>query len=384
MPKAKQKRTGATDKTSPYSKPSAKSAAAHSIFKMDKDLGQHILKNPGVATAIVQKAHLKQSDHVLEVGPGTGNLTVLILKASKQVTAVEMDPRMAAELTKRTQGTAEEKKLKIILGDVIKMPDLPHFNVCISNTPYQISSPLVFKLLSLPNPPRACILMFQREFAMRLFAKPGEKLYSRLSVNVQMWSKVSHIMKVGRNNFNPPPQVESNVVRIEPKNPRPQIAYEEWDGLLRICFVRKNRTLRAAFLGTSAVLDLLANNYRLYCSQNDIPIDDAPLDPSEHAEPEVEVEAMDLDDEWKGFSDPDEEEDELPDFFKQLKEEQRKKGEKGVNRKKKGRLSELVREKVRKVLEDDTQLADKRARLCDEGDFLRLLYAFNREGVHFS
>ena len=386
MPKDKRKRAagaGAGDST-PYSKPSAKQAAAHSIFKMDKDLGQHLLKNPGVAAAIVQKAHLKQSDHVLEVGPGTGNLTVLILKAAKAVTAVEMDPRMAAELTKRVQGTPEGKRLKVMLGDVIKT-ELPRFDVCISNTPYQISSPLVFKLLSLPNPPRSCILMFQREFAMRLFAKPGEKLYSRLSVNVQMWSKVSHIMKVGRNNFNPPPLVESNVVRIEPKNPRPQIAYEEWDGLLRIAFVRKNRTLRAAFLGTSAVLDLLTQNYRLFCAQNNIEIDDSPPNPDEVTDAAAEPDTMDVDDDdFKGFSDPDDPDDELPDFFKQLAAESRAKHAKGVHRKKKGRVSELVREKVRKVLEDSTQLAEKRPRLCDEGDFLKLLYAFNQEGIHFS
>jgi 18S rRNA (adenine1779-N6/adenine1780-N6)-dimethyltransferase len=383
MPKDKRKRPSGAD-SSPYSKPtSAKASAAHSIFKMDKDLGQHILKNPGVASAIVQKASLKQSDHVLEVGPGTGNLTVLILKAAKAVTAVEMDPRMAAELTKRVQGTPEAKRLKVMLGDVIKT-ELPRFDVCISNTPYQISSPLVFKLLALPHPPRSCILMFQREFAMRLFAKPGEKLYSRLSVNVQMWAKVSHIMKVGRNNFNPPPQVESNVVRIEPKFPRPQIAYEEWDGLLRIAFVRKNRTLRASFLGTAAVVELLASNYRLFCAQNNIDLDDSPVDPND------QVEAMDVDgddtaaadDDFAGFSDPDDPDDELPDFFKQMQAEGKKKN--GVNRKRKGRVSELVREKVRKVLEDDTELADKRARMCDEGDFLKLLYSFNQEGIHFS
>ncbi|XPS74334.1 18S rRNA (adenine(1779)-N(6)/adenine(1780)-N(6))-dimethyltransferase [Ascochyta lentis] len=386
MPKDKRKRASGAGDSTPYSKPSAKQAAAHSIFKMDKDLGQHILKNPGVASAIVQKAHLKQSDHVLEVGPGTGNLTVLILKAAKAVTAVEMDPRMAAELTKRVQGTPEGKRLKVMLGDVIKT-ELPRFDVCISNTPYQISSPLVFKLLSLPHPPRSCILMFQREFAMRLFAKPGEKLYSRLSVNVQMWSKVSHIMKVGRNNFNPPPLVESNVVRIEPKNPRPQIAYDEWDGLLRIAFVRKNRTLRAAFLGTTAVLELLTQNYRLFCAQHDIPIDDTPLSTDElvaGSEPETMDVDVDNDDDFKGFSDPDDPDDELPDFFKQLQAESRAKHEKGMQRKKKGRVSELVREKVRKVLEDETQLADKRPRLCEEGDFLRLLYAFNQEGIHFS
>jgi SAM-dependent methyltransferase len=93
---------------------------------MNTDLGQHILKNPGVASAIVEKANLKQSDHVLEVGPGTGNLTVLILRKAKQVTAVEMDPRMAAEVTKRVQGTPDGKRLKIMLGDVIKT-ELPYF-----------------------------------------------------------------------------------------------------------------------------------------------------------------------------------------------------------------------------------------------------------------
>ena len=203
-----------------------------------------------------------------------------------------------------------------------------------------------------------------------------------------MWAKVTHVMKVGKNNFNPPPQVESNVVRIEPKNPRPQISYEEWDGLLRIAFVRKNRTLRAAFLGTSAVVDLLTNNYKLWCAQNDVSLDDSPL--AEGSTEDADV--MDIDhlanapqedeDVWNGFSDADDnEEDDLPDFFKQ---EQAKIRKNGVNRKKKGRVSELVREKIRHVLEDETELGDKRARMCDEGDFLKLLYAFNQEGIHFN
>lgn len=131
MPKEKRKRSNPP--SSPYAKPSTKAAAAHSIFKMNTDLGQHILKNPGVASAIVEKANLKQSDHVLEVGPGTGNLTVLILRKAKNVTAVEMDPRMAAELTKRVQGTPEGKRLKVMLGDVIKT-ELPHFEcVCLTS-----------------------------------------------------------------------------------------------------------------------------------------------------------------------------------------------------------------------------------------------------------
>ena len=107
------------------------------------------------------------------------------------------------------------------------------------------------------HPPRVAILMFQREFAMRLTAKPGDKLYSRLSVNVQMFAKCEHIMKVGRNNFRPPPQVESSVVRLVPKNPKPSISFDEFDGILRVCFVRKNKTLRSSFLGVTSVMEML-------------------------------------------------------------------------------------------------------------------------------
>jgi 18S rRNA (adenine1779-N6/adenine1780-N6)-dimethyltransferase len=74
----------------------------------------------------------------LEVGPGTGNLTVRILEKAKKVIAVELDPRMAAEVTKRVQGTPEQKRLEVLLGDVIKTV-LPPFDVCISNTPYQVN-----------------------------------------------------------------------------------------------------------------------------------------------------------------------------------------------------------------------------------------------------
>lgn len=229
-------------KFSTASNPTANKVAAekhlNSVFKFNTNLGQHILKNPLVAQGIVDKAQIKPSDIVLEVGPGTGNLTVRILEKARKVIAVEMDPRMAAELTKRVHGTPQEKKLEILLGDFMKT-DLPYFDICISNTPYQISSPLVFKLLNQPRPPRVSILMFQREFAQRLVARPGEELYCRLSANVQMWANVTHIMKVGKNNFRPPPQVESSVVRIEIKNPRPNIDFNEWDGLLRIVFVRK-------------------------------------------------------------------------------------------------------------------------------------------------
>ncbi|ANB15175.1 Dim1p [Sugiyamaella lignohabitans] len=329
-------------------KSNSDAAAKTSVFKMNTDLGQHILKNPLVAQGIVDKADIKPSDTVLEVGPGTGNLTVRILEKARKVIAVEMDPRMAAELTKRVQGKPEQKKLEIMLGDCIKT-DLPYFDICISNTPYQISSPLVFKLLNQPRPPRVSILMFQREFALRLLARPGDTLYCRLSVNVQMWAKVTHIMKVGRNNFRPPPQVESSVVRIEIKQPRPQVDFNEWDGLLRICFVRKNRTISAGFK-SAQVMAILEKNYKAYLSEYGPTPDD--IEASQNGEADQDVE-MEIDD---GNS---------------------------TKKQKATGLSAVVLRKVERVLKQ-TEMGEKRSGKCDETDFLKLLYAFHKVGIHFA
>ena len=228
--------------------------------------------------------------------------------------------------------------------------------------------------------------MFQREFAMRLFARPGDRLYSRLSINAQMWAKIDHIMKVGKNNFKPPPAVESSVVRLVPKNPRPQISYEEWDGLLRVVFVRKNKTLRASFFGTTSVMDMLESNYRTWCAQNNVTVEDAPNGERAVDLMELEENYEGGEETWDGIIDIDEDDgDDVPAFFKDevnLMPAQRK--ERGSKRRRKGKVAELIREKVRRVLEDETELAEKRARSCEENDFLRLLWAFNKEGIHFS
>ena len=102
---------------------------------------------------------------------------------------------MVAELQKRVLGTSLKPKLHIMVGDVLKT-ELPFFDVCVANLPYQISSPFVFKLLLHRPMFRCALLMFQREFAERLIAKPGDKLYCRLSVNTQLLAKVDHVLKV--------------------------------------------------------------------------------------------------------------------------------------------------------------------------------------------
>lgn len=254
-------------------------------------------------------------------------------------------------------------------------------------------------------------------------------------------------MKIGKNNFRPPPAVESSVVRLVPKRPRPQISWEEWDGLLRVCFVRKNKTLRAGFLGTSTVMEMLEANYKTYCAQNDVPIEDGPAEQNavtgkeaqtkgfpddiseEHQEtPSVTTShdthialsadatmaethpspstSADSDTEWNGFDtlsqfiDDDEEQDQhqptetmeiddndtLPPFFQDEAQNAKARtlnAKPGSKRNRKGKVAMLIKEKVNRVL-DETELGDKRARMCDEGDFLRLLWGFNEEGIHFS
>uniref|UniRef100_H3DD91 rRNA adenine N(6)-methyltransferase n=1 Tax=Tetraodon nigroviridis TaxID=99883 RepID=H3DD91_TETNG len=282
-------------------------------------IGQHILKNPLIVNSVIEKAALRPTDVVLEVGPGTGNMTVKLLEKAKKVVACELDCRLVAELQKRVQCTPMQNKLQILVGDVLKT-DLPFFDVCVANLPYQrrFRRRIVFKLLLHRPFFRCAVLMFQREFPMRLVAPPGDKLYCRLSINTQLLARVDHLMKVGKNNFRPPPKVESSVVRIEPKNPPPPINFQEWDGLVRIAFVRKNKTLSAAFK-SSAVEQLLEKNYRIHCSLHNVTI---PAD----------------------FS---------------------------------------IAKKIEGVLQE-ASFCEKRARSMDIDDFMVLLHAFNSAGIHFS
>ncbi|CAH1732650.1 unnamed protein product [Aphis gossypii] len=284
------------------------------MFK--KDFGQHILKNPLIIQGMVEKSALLPTDTVLEIGPGTGNLTIKLLERVKTVVACEIDVRLVAELKKRVMNTPYQNKLQIRVGDVLKS-ELPFFNVCVANIPYQISSPLVFKLLLHRPFFRCAVLMFQREFAYRLVAKPGDKLYCRLSINTQLLARVDLIMKVGKNNFRPPPKVESNVVRIEPRNPPPPINFKEWDGLTRIAFSRKNKTLGAIFK-QNAVAVTLEKNYRVYCSLKNQEI------------------AEDFD----------------------------------------------IKQKLDDIL-NKNDFCEKRARKMDIDEFIELLLAFNKEGIHF-
>lgn len=256
----------------------------------------------------------------------------------------------------------------------------------------QISSPLVFKLLALPRPPRVSILMVQREFALRLVARPGDSLYSRLSVNAQFFSKVSHVMKVSKKNFTPPPQVESSVVRMEPRTDKPNISWEEWDGMLRVCFMRKNKTLHATWTG-GKVRAMVEQNWITWAAINagDISEGDWKVLRGEEVVEEQVDEAMDEDDDaGDGDADADEDMDMDMDMDGPGKKLQKVKvGNKGGSVSLGGTpvpramVAKLILTKIRRVL-NSTDMSGQRAAKCDETDFLRLLSAFNDEGLHFA
>jgi 18S rRNA (adenine1779-N6/adenine1780-N6)-dimethyltransferase len=209
--------------------------------------------------------------------------------------------------------------------------DLPFFDICVANLPYQISSPFLFKLLAHRPLFRCAVVMFQLEFAQRLTAKPGDELYCRLSVNTQLLAKVDNLLKVGKANFRPPPKVDSLVVRIELRNPPPPVNFTEWDGLVRILFNRKHKTLRA-IMTTKNILKVLEENYRTQLALN------------------ATEEKMETD------------------------------GALGA-----GDVSSLsqMKELVESILEE-TDYSDKRAAKMDIDDFLCLLAAFNAKGIHFT
>ena len=186
-------------------------------MRADKRLGQHFLIDDRIARRQVEFAGIKRSETVLEIGPGLGVLTRLLLGKTGNVVAVEKDRRFCRYLENELPG------LRIIEGDAVKV-DLPRYDVVVANLPYQISSPITFKLLERKFD--RAILMFQKEFAERMVAGQGKEGYSRLSVHVYYRSKAEIVEGVPRSAFYPQPEVESAVVSLKPRSPPFKVADE--------------------------------------------------------------------------------------------------------------------------------------------------------------
>ena len=204
-----------------------------------KRFGQHFLHDPRVLEKIIDALSLQPSDRVVEIGPGEGALTHLLLKQSCNVEAIEIDRDLAASL--RQQG------VKVREGDALEFDyaAFPRGVRIVGNLPYNISTPLLFHLARFAERVRDMHFMLQLEVVERMVAKPSTAEYGRLSVALQARFRMKKLFNVSKGAFRPPPKVESAVVRLEPL---PQVLRIDED-LLRRAFSARRKTLRNALPG---------------------------------------------------------------------------------------------------------------------------------------
>lgn len=174
-----------------------------------KSKGQNFLTDDRVADRQVDFAGISKGDKILEVGPGLGILTSRLIELSDDVTCIEIDDVLADHI-ENTYGD----RLRLIRGDAVKVP-FPSFDVFVSNLPYSVSTPIIFKLLD--HDFRKAIVMVQKEFADRMVADVGSPDYSRLTVNLFHKADCRILEKVPRSRFKPQPKVDSAIVEIIPR-----------------------------------------------------------------------------------------------------------------------------------------------------------------------
>lgn len=174
-----------------------------------KSKGQNFLIDGRVADRHIAYTGIREGDRVLEVGPGLGILTERMADLPCELTCIELDD-ILAEYISQTFGD----RLRLIHGDAVKV-DFPEFDVFVSNLPYSVSTPIIFKLLD--HRFRTAVVMVQKEFADRMVADVGSPDYSRLTVNLFYRADCEVMETVPASRFNPRPKVDSALVRITPR-----------------------------------------------------------------------------------------------------------------------------------------------------------------------
>lgn len=213
----------------------------------DKSLGQHWLKDRLILEAIADYAGLDAQTSVLEIGPGLGTLTSVLLDRAKQVIAVEFDTALADKLPGQFPG----KALTVYSEDILRFDfrKLPTPYTVVANVPYYITSKIVQALSTCVNPPDTIVLLVQKEVAERLAAAPGAM--SILAISAQLFHKVSLGPVVGAEWFTPPPKVDSQVVVMH-RRVEPQVPADQQTAFFRVVkagFSERRKKLRSSLSG---------------------------------------------------------------------------------------------------------------------------------------
>ncbi len=227
-----------------------------------KRFGQHFLHDQRVLTGIVEAIAPQPDDCVVEIGPGQGALTWRLLDRVRELTAVEIDRDLAARLVRdpRTEG-----RLGLIQADALTVDfadlrrDARPLRV-VGNLPYNISTPLIFHLLSFKTDIQDMHFLLQKEVVERLAAGPGEPAYGRLSVMVQYACAVEKLFDVGPGAFTPPPKVDSAVVRLRTRS-QPTVQANDFALLQRVvqqAFSQRRKMLGRSLRGLASPQQIVA------------------------------------------------------------------------------------------------------------------------------
>ena len=225
------------------------------FIRQRKRFGQHWLQSKNALDSIVKAAELQAEDRILEIGPGTGILTSQLLTKVQSVVAVEIDRDLCFFLVKRW-GNADN--FLLLQGDILSLdlaeqlanfPPFQNPNKVVANIPYNITGPILEKLLGtianpVATPYELIVLLIQKEVADRLTATPGTKAFGALTVRVQYLATTELIANVPRQAFSPPPKVDSAVVRLRPRRIFPPANNPKLlDTLVKLGFASRRKML---------------------------------------------------------------------------------------------------------------------------------------------
>lgn len=220
-----------------------------------KTLGQNFVNDPGTVRKIVRNAGVQPGEQVLEIGPGLGSLTLALLEAGAQVSAVEIDPPLAQALPSTAQARFPEAKLQVFTADALTITGPESIGGAtptrlVANLPYNVAVPIVLTVLEKLPSIQTVLVMVQAEVADRLAATPGNKIYGVPSAKVAWYASARRTLTIGRNVFYPVPNVDSALVKIE-RRPHPDTAAtrEQVFAVIDAAFAQRRKTLRQALAG---------------------------------------------------------------------------------------------------------------------------------------
>ncbi|WP_282071016.1 16S rRNA (adenine(1518)-N(6)/adenine(1519)-N(6))-dimethyltransferase RsmA [Janibacter hoylei] len=219
-----------------------------------KQWGQNFVVDANTVRRIVRAGGVTADDHVVEIGPGLGSLTLALLEEAARVTAVEVDPTLAAALpgTVAAQGPAVADHLTVVPADALTVTELPGPppTALVANLPYNISVPVVLHFLETFPTIERVLVMVQLEVAERLAAGPGSKTYGVPSVKAAWWADVALAGRVPRSIFWPVPNVDSGLVRLVRREPpHTGATRSQVFAVVDAAFAQRRKTLRASLKG---------------------------------------------------------------------------------------------------------------------------------------